>query len=105
MKRSLALLSAAVLLACATPATKEQSLVSRAVDAMGGVERFAALQTVAAKGTLKQWEPEQSDMAGGEARFANDTSFEILQDRSKRASRTDLERRFAYPTPRTFKFI
>ena len=107
MKRILARIfamgSVLVLASCATPA-KEQSLVSRAVDAMGGVERFAALQTVAAKGTLKQWEPEQSDMAGGEARFANDTSFEILQDRSKRASRTDLERRFAYPTPRTFKF-
>lgn len=104
MKRMLARCSLLALLSCATPATKEQSLVSRAVDAMGGVERFAALQTVSAKGTLKQWEPEQSEMAGGEARFANDTSFDILQDRARRTSRTDIERRFAYPTPRTFKF-
>lgn len=104
MKHLLALLSASVLLACATPQTKEQSLVSRAVDAMGGPDRLAALQSVYVKGTAKQWEPEQSDIPGGEARFANESSYEIWQDRSQRASRADIERRFAYPTPRTFKF-
>ncbi len=104
MKRSLAFLSVSVLLACATPQTKEQSLVNRALDAMGGPERLAALQSVYVKGTLKQWEPEQSDMPGGEARFANESSYEIWQDRAQRASRADIERRFAYPTPRTFKY-
>ena len=104
MKRSLALLSVSVLVACATPQTKEQSLVNRAVDAMGGPDRLAALQSVHVKGTLKQWEPEQSDMPGGEARFANESSFEIWQDRAQRASRADIERRFAYPAPRTFKY-
>jgi len=104
MKRSLAFLFASVLLACATPQTKEQTLVNRAIDALGGAERLAALNSVYAKGTLKQWEPEQSDMAGGEARFANDTSWEVWQDRAQRVSRADLERRFQYPTPRTFKF-
>src|SRR5436190_23091626 len=104
MKRSLAFLFASVLLACATPQTKEQTLVNRAIDALGGAERLAALNSVYAKGTLKQWEPEQSDTAGGEARFANDTSWEIWQDRTQRASRTDIERRFAYPAPRTYKF-
>src|SRR5690349_14900608 len=104
MKRSLAFLSASILLACATPQTKEQTLVNRAIDALGGAERLAALNTVYAKGTQKQWEPEQSDMAGGEARFANDTSWEVWQDRAQRVSRIDVERRFQYPTPRTFKF-
>jgi len=104
MKRLLALLSATILVACATPQTKEQTLVSRAVDAMGGPDRLAAINSVVAKGTQKQWEPEQSDTAGGEARFANDTSWEIWQDRTQRASRTDIERRFAYPAPRTYKF-
>ena len=104
MKRSLAFLSASVLLACATPQTKEQTLVNRAIDALGGADKLAALQSVYVKGTQKQWEPEQSDMAGGEARFANDTNWEIWQDRSQRASRADIERRFQYPTPRTFKF-
>src|SRR5436853_2177503 len=104
MRRSLAFLSASLLLACATPQTKEQTLVNRAIDALGSAERLAALNTVYAKGTLKQWEPEQSDMAGGEARFANDTSWEVWQDRAQRVSRADIERRFQYPTPRTFKF-
>ena len=104
MKRSFAFLSASILLACATPQTKEQTLVNRAVDAMGGAERLAAINSVVAKGTQKQWEPEQSDMAGGEARFANETSWEIWQDRAQRASRTDIERRFVYPAPRTYKF-
>ena len=104
MKRLLIPLSATVLLACAAQQTKEQSLVNRAIDAMGGPDRLAALQSVYVKGTAKQWEPEQSDMPGGEARFANDSSYEIWQDRARRASRADIERRFAYPTPRTFKF-
>jgi glyoxylase-like metal-dependent hydrolase (beta-lactamase superfamily II) len=104
MKHILAAGLSLALLSCATPATKEQSLVNRAMDAMGGADRLAALQSVAAKGTLKQWEPEQSEMAGGEARFANESSFDIVQDRAQRASRTDIERRFVYPTQRTFKF-
>ena len=104
MKRSLALLSASILVACAAQQTKEQTLVNRAIDALGGADKLAALQSVYAKGTLKQWEPEQSDMPGGEARFANDSTYEIWQDRAQRTSRADIERRFAYPTPRTFKF-
>ncbi|MBV9190192.1 MAG: hypothetical protein JOZ85_06895, partial [Betaproteobacteria bacterium] len=104
MKRLLIPLSATVLLACAAQQTKEQSLVNRAIDAMGGPDRLAALQSVYVRGTAKQWEPEQSDMPGGEARFANDSSYEIWQDRARRASRADIERRFAYPTPRTFRF-
>src|SRR5437868_2200232 len=104
MKRILAAGLSLALLSCATPATKEQSLVNRAMVAMGGADRLAALQSVGAKGTLKQWEPEQSEMAGGEARFANESTFDIVQDRAQRASRTDIERRFVYPTQRTFKF-
>src|SRR5207244_11083096 len=104
MKRSLVFLSTFALLSCASPLTKEQSLVNRTVDAMGGADRLAAIKTVAAKGTSKQWEPEQSDMPGGEMRFANETSFDVLQDRSQRAGRTDIERRFVYQTPRAVQF-
>src|SRR3954465_2911691 len=86
------------------PLTREQTLVNRAVDAMGGAERLGALQSVAAKGTAKQWEPEQSEAPGGEMRYANESSYEVLQDRKSRTARTDIERRFAYPTARTFKF-
>lgn len=105
MKRALVLtVSLFLLSSCASQLPREQSLVNKAVDAMGGAERLASLQSVSAKGTVKQWEPEQSDVPGGEMRFANETSFDVLQDRKSRASRTDIERRFAYPAPRTYKF-
>ena len=104
MKHALAALSVAVLVvSCATP-SREQSLVDRAVNAMGGAERIAAIKTVAVKANLKQWEPEQSDVPGGEPRFANEASVEVVQDRSRRASRTDWVKNFAYPAPRTFTY-
>ena len=56
------------------------------------------------KANLKQWEPEQSDVPGGEPRFANEASVEVVQDRSRRASRTDWVKNFAYPAPRTFTY-
>ena len=105
MKRARVVAASLFLLSsCASQLPREQTLVNRAVDAMGGAERLAALQSVSAKGTARQWEPEQSEVPGGEMRFANETSFDVLQDRRSRASRTDIERRFAYPAPRTYKF-
>jgi glyoxylase-like metal-dependent hydrolase (beta-lactamase superfamily II) len=105
MKRALVLVSTLVLLSCASQQlTREQTLVNKAVDAMGGAERLNSIQSLAAKGTAKQWEPEQSEVPGGEMRFANESSYEVLQDRKTRMSRTDIERRFAYPTARTFKY-
>jgi len=98
-----ALFSALLVVSCATP-TREQSLVDRAVTAMGGAERLAGVNTVTYKGTSKQWEPEQSDVPGGEARFANETTFEGFIDAASRSSRTDYVRNFAYPAPRTFTF-
>jgi glyoxylase-like metal-dependent hydrolase (beta-lactamase superfamily II) len=104
MKHALVALSSAVLLlSCATP-TREQSLVNRAVDGMGGAERLAGVKTITYKGSAKQWEPEQSDVPGGEARFANETTFEGFIDAASRSSRTDYVRNFAYPAPRTFSF-
>jgi glyoxylase-like metal-dependent hydrolase (beta-lactamase superfamily II) len=104
MKRALAVIAMLLLLSCATPLTREQTLVNQAVNAMGGAERIAAVQSAAAKGTTKQWEPEQSDAPGGEMRFANETTFDVVQERKSLSARTDIERRFAYPSPRTFKF-
>jgi glyoxylase-like metal-dependent hydrolase (beta-lactamase superfamily II) len=104
MKQALiALCSAVLLVSCATP-TREQSLVSRAVDAMGGADRIAGVKTITFKGTSKYWEPEQSDAPGGESRFANESSFEGFIDAASRSSRTDIVRNFAYPAPRTFTF-
>src|SRR5258706_16398284 len=66
MKRMLAVFAVSLLAACAAPQTREQGLAGRAVDAMGGQERLAAVKTAWAKGTIKQWEPEQSEVPGGE---------------------------------------
>ena len=104
MKLALAALSSALLLVSCTVPTIEQNLVSRAVTAMGGAERLAAVKTVTYKGSAKYWEPEQSDVPGGEARFANESSFEGFIDAATRSSRTDWVRNFAYPAPRTFTF-
>ena len=104
MKLALAALSSALLLVSCTVPTIEQDLVNRAVGAMGGAERLAAVKTVTYKGSAKYWEPEQSDVPGGEARFANESSFEGFIDAASRASRTDWVRNFAYPAPRTYTF-
>ena len=104
MKQVLAALSAALLLvSCATP-TKEQSLVDRAVNAIGGADRLAAVKTISFKGSSKFWEPEQSDVPGGETRFANESNWEGFIDAASRSSRIDIVRNFAYPAPRTFTF-
>jgi len=108
MKRVAALFSVlAVLLAllsCATGPSGDQELVKRAVNAMGGADAIAGIKTIWVKAGVKQWEPEQSDVPGGEMRFTNEATVEIVQDRASRASRTDLVKSFAYPTPRTFTY-
>jgi glyoxylase-like metal-dependent hydrolase (beta-lactamase superfamily II) len=98
-----ALLSALLAVSCAT-VTREQSLVNRAVEAMGGAERLAGVKTSSFKGTAKYWEPEQSDVPGGEPRFANESTFSGIIDSASRATRIDLVRNYAYPAPRTFTF-
>jgi glyoxylase-like metal-dependent hydrolase (beta-lactamase superfamily II) len=104
MKHALIALSSAVLLVSCATRTPEQNLVERAVEAMGGAERLAGVKTVTFKGSSKYWEPEQSDMPGGEERFANETNFEGFIDAASRSSRIDIVRNFAYPAPRTFTF-
>lgn len=94
---------AVLLVSCATP-TREQGLVSRAADAMGGAQALAAIKTVSGSGTSKWWEPEQSDAPGGEPRFAAEGTFELLADTAARATRVDWKKNFAYPAPRSFAY-
>src|SRR2546423_8431328 len=91
------------LVSCASGPSRERDLVNRAADGFGG-DTWASVKTVAIQGTVKQWEPEQSEVPGGEMRFANEASFETALDRASRVGRTDLEKKFAYPAPRTYKF-
>ncbi len=104
MKRALVVLFSILgLVSCASGPSREQDLVNRAADGFGG-DTWATVKTVAIKGTVKQWEPEQSDVPGGEMRFANEANFETVLDRASRVGRTDWEKKFAYPAPRTYKF-
>lgn len=104
MKRTLFLLLSALFVgSCATTPSSED-LVSRALNAMGGADALAKVKTIAVKGTVKQWEPEQSFAPGGEMRFANESTFEAAGDFGAGAMRIDWVKNFSYPAPRTFKF-
>lgn len=113
MKRFLLLISLALLASCDTlapttggraPQGARDVLVERAVAALGGVEAIRALRSASITGTAKHWEPEQSHVPGGEARFAAESSFVLTLDFANRRARTDWDKRFAYPSPRTFVF-
>src|SRR5262249_15255412 len=87
MKRALFLLGIALLVAsCATVHTRGRALVTRAVQAIGGADRLAAVKTVSLKATTKQWEPEQSMTPGGEPRYANESTLEAVSDVAARSA-------------------
>ncbi|MBM3342653.1 MAG: MBL fold metallo-hydrolase [Betaproteobacteria bacterium] len=112
VKRLMLLMVAMLLASCEIVAPRQEgvvtgkrdALVERAVAAMGGVEAMRALRSASIRGTLKHWEPEQSYAPGGEPRFAADASFDLTLDFANRRARTDWEKKFAYPAPRTFKY-
>ena len=103
--RRLVWVEAFTLLAClvACKATPDDPL-SKGVAALGGADTLGASRTFLVKGTVKQWEPEQSVVAGGEPRLANESTFTLLTDLAAGTSRTDWERKYLYPTPRTYTF-
>jgi len=104
MRYALAALFGALFLAsCATP-TKEQSLVSKAADAMGGARALGDIKTISTSGTSKWWEPEQSEVPGGEPRFSAEGKIDSISDVASRTTRYDYQKNFAYPTSRTFTY-
>ena len=84
--------------------SRERELVDRALAALGGADALRALRSASIRGTVKHWEPEQSHVPGGEPRFAAESSFDTTLDFVSRRARIDWEKKFAYPSPRTFKF-
>ncbi len=98
------LLASLVVVSGATASPRSDNLVSKAVQALGGESALVSIKTVAVKGTMRQWEPEQSVLPGGDMRLANDSTFEIVVDYGARASRTDVVKNFVYPFPRTYTF-
>ena len=90
MKRAGLLLAISLIVAsCATMQPQGQELVARAVQAMGGAETLAGVKTLSVKGTVRQWEPEQSMVPGGEMRFACESTFEAVSDVGTNATRID----------------
>jgi predicted small secreted protein len=105
MKRSAIVLAASLVVAsCATMPPRGHPVVSRAVQALGGTDALGRVTTFTEKGTVRQWEPEQSMRAGGEMRFANQATFEAVTDVAREVTRLDWVRKFVYPAPRTFTF-
>ncbi len=107
MKRLLLLVLVSLFVAaCAGTGSvsREQELINRAIAALGGAEAMRGMRSLSISGTSKYREPEQSQMPGGEARFAAEATFETLVDFAGHASRTDWVKNVAYPTPRTFKY-
>lgn len=105
MKRALVLLAISpFVVSCATVHTRGRALVTRGVQVMGGADKLAAVKTVLVMATVKQWEPEQSMIPGGEMRYANEATVEAVADVASRAARLDIVRKFEYPAPRTFTF-
>lgn len=93
-----------VVVSCATMEQRSQDLVSRSVQAIGGAATLAGVRTISVRATVRQWEPEQSMVAGGEMRFACESTVEAVTDVGRRATRLTWVRKFAYPAPRTFTF-
>lgn len=102
---TLALLLSALVATCATgPATDTpQATVNRAIAAHGG-DALRAVKSIEATGASKHWEPEQSHVASGEARFAGDSTFTLARDLVSDAARIDWQRKLAYPAPREYRF-
>jgi len=105
IRSTLALLFTALCAACVSgPAPDSpQATVNRAIAALGG-DALRGVKSLEATGASKHWEPEQSHVAGGEARFAADSTFTLARDFGANAARIDWQRKLAYPAPREYRF-
>ena len=97
---ALSLAVAMVVVACASMSGGGRDHVARAIQAQGGTDALAKVKTISQKGTVRQWEPEQSAVAGGEMCFANQSTMERVTDVSMRVTRTDWARDFQCQVPR-----
>jgi hypothetical protein len=101
MKRAATLLAvplaiALVVAACASMQPGGPYLVARAVSAQGGADALASIKTISYKATVRQWEPEQSAVAGGDMRLAGDSTVVSVTDVDAGATRNDWVRNFQY---------
>lgn len=109
MKRTATMLAVSlaismVVVACASMQPGGRDLVAKAVSAQGGADALGAVKTFSYKATGRQWEPEQSSVAGGEMRLASDSTLVSVTDVAAGATRNDWVRNYQYPAPRSFTF-
>ena len=82
----------------------QEALIDQSIKAMGGLSRLEAIQTLSLQANMKQWEPEQSFEAGGEMKFASNSSFEVKRNYRKGQIQVDWTKNFVYPTTRTYTY-
>jgi glyoxylase-like metal-dependent hydrolase (beta-lactamase superfamily II) len=105
MKRAaVALLLSLMVASCATMQSSSQSPVGRAVTALGGADALAGVKTYYERGSVRQWEPEQSMTPGGEMRFMGESIYEAITDVGSRTTSIDWSRKFEYPFARHFVY-
>lgn len=81
-----------------------REVIARAVQAMGGEDALRRLERLRLKADVQQWEPTQSYVPGGEARFTGDSVVTISRDFTRNAVRLDWDRRLVYPWSRHYRF-
>src|SRR6266851_2086853 len=101
---AVSLVIALIVAACASMSGGGPDLVARGLQAQGGADALTAVKTVSQRATVRYWEPEQSAVAGGDMRFANESTLVMDTDVSGRATRMDWVRRYEYPSPRSYTF-
>jgi len=101
---AVSLVIALIVVACASMSGGGPDLVARGLQAQGGADALTAVKTISQKATVRYWEPEQSAVAGGEMRFANESTLDMVTDVAGGASRMDWVRKYEYPAPRTDTF-
>ncbi len=88
----------------AAQGTSPADLVERAVKAQGGADALRGLKALAIKAKAQHWEPEQSQVAGGEARFLGDSNLDTLWQPASASARIISDRSMKYPATETLKY-
>jgi glyoxylase-like metal-dependent hydrolase (beta-lactamase superfamily II) len=94
---------------CALPilahaASSPSDLVKQAVAAEGGADALRGLKSVAITATATEWEPEQSEVAGGPPRPLGNSTIALRWDLEKGMERGDFDHTMLYPFPGQEKY-
>lgn len=86
-----------------TSAPATSALVDKAVNAIGR-DALADARTAVIRARTKHWEPDQSVQAGGEMRFAGDSTLVVSRDLISGAARNEWKKSLQYPSVREQSF-